>query len=471
MAERVLFLRADPERLSPGHHPRNAYPSMNIRYSASVAMAMGYDVEVIDMAASLPSGTLAESVAAAQPDTVVCDVITPAVKFTLDAVERIGVPVLAMGQHPSALPRTLLENDGPVDGCIVGEAEHTLQEALPAIMAGDLSSLAGMDGLVVRSPDGPIEGPPRPPLERLDELPYQAHTSHHGSYYTHYPIRTRGRRRFGFIEAGRGCPHSCLFCSQTLRISYGNRVRLRSHESVAAEVEYLVRELDVNALVFLDDAFCLDHRFAHGICDSLIERGLNDKVSWLVQTRVDAVDEDLLVHMREAGCSTVCFGVESGSQRVLDTLRKGVTLDQIRAAFQAAHDAGLLRVGFFMLGNPTETREELESTMAFCRELAPDFIQVAFFTAYPGSAAWAEWGDTTDYDSYTHYNAVISNRSEMSNDELVELHRRFYLTFLSRPEFVARYARYRLPRALANWREEAELMRTALGFFTSPHDD
>jgi radical SAM superfamily enzyme YgiQ (UPF0313 family) len=309
-----------------------------------------------------------------------------------------------------------------------------------------------------------VAGPARPPIEPLDSLPFPAHELITGPYRTHYPVRSRRRLRFGFVESGRGCPHACLFCSQTLRNTYGDRVRLREPGAVALEVGHLADRLGVNAVVFQDDTFCLDHGFAHALCDELVARGLAERVAWVVQTRVDAVDEDLLGHMRAAGCTTVCFGVESASQRVLDALRKGVTVDQTREAFRAARAAGLLTVGYFMLGCPGETREEAESTLALCHELEPDFVQVAFFTAYPGSPAWAEGHGDQPFERYTHYNAVVRNASAMDEAELGALHRRFYRSYLSSPRFIARYAANRLPVALANWREEAALARSAIGF-------
>jgi radical SAM superfamily enzyme YgiQ (UPF0313 family) len=167
--------------------------------------------------------------------------------------------------------------------------------------------------------------------------------------------------------------------------------------------------------------------------------------------------------MRAAGCSTISFGVESGSPRILETLEKRMTVPEIEAAFRLAREAGLLRVGFFLVGSPGETVDDFEQTRALMRRLDPDIVQVANFTCYPGSSAYeryfadrhARWAE------FQHYEKA-SNLSAEPDAEMATWQRRLYREFVLRPGYLLRYARLKHVNLLLNFRTERYLVEQAL---------
>ena len=260
----------------------------------------------------------------------------------------------------------------------------------------------------------------------------------------------------------RGCPFPCSYCSGTLRNSYGRAARLRSPASVAHEVRWL-GSLGFTVLHFKDDVFSLDRDHTLALCDALA--GLDRKLPFTVQTRVDCVDPELLRAMRRAGCTTVSFGVESGSPAVLERLAKHATLEQTRAAFRDARTAGLLRVGFFLLGSPGETADDIEATLALAKELDPDILQVAFLTPYPGSTLWDELPEAgrPPWETLSHYNRAW-NPSAVSDELLRSFQRRFYREIVLRPRFLARYAWNRRRELIWNLDRETVFAKEALRF-------
>jgi len=162
------------------------------------------------------------------------------------------------------------------------------------------------------------------------------------------------------------------------------------------------------------------------------------------------MDEELALNMRAAGCRAVTMGIESGDERILMLLKKGETKEQMRKAVTALKKAGLVTTLFFMLGNPTESDEDIKATYEFMRELAPFMIQVAFFTPYPGSAYYDETRPDTDFSRLSHYNDLPYNASNVSDEKLLEWQKRFYRSHYLSPRFALNYLRYRAPGMLFN---------------------
>jgi radical SAM superfamily enzyme YgiQ (UPF0313 family) len=218
-------------------------------------------------------------------------------------------------------------------------------------------------------------------------------------------------------------------------------------------MQHLVR-LGVTVLHFKDDIFTINRARTMELCEEIQRRGV--KLSWTAQTRADCVDLELLRAMRAAGCCTISMGIESGSPRILEVLRKRETVEDAIRAAEMARRAGLYLVNFFLLANPTETMEEMEMTLALAKRLDPDILQVGFFTPYPGSPYYEETyrdKDNHSPDEFSHYNKII-NLSAVSTDALYAFQKRFYLEVISRPRFAARFLRNRLRGLPANLESE-----------------
>ena len=279
-----------------------------------------------------------------------------------------------------------------------------------------------------------------------DNLPFPSYTPEELKVYRSiYPVRVSRRVVGGFLIAPRGCPHSCMFCSEVMRVSIGKRLRSRSAENVVDEMYHLARQ-GVNICSFQDDSFSANRRLVQSLCEELIAR--NSKMPWMARVRADEVDYDLLVLMKKAGCVMLGVGVESGTLRIIEAMKKRQNpkpwLQLCRQTFRWTKELGIGTNAYYVIGNPTETREEIEQTIKFALELDSDSIQVHFYTPYPGSPAWEKYKEQlTDYDpaKMFHYATPMFSLADVSVEELVKLRSRFYLRYILRPSFAINHFR------------------------------
>ena len=263
------------------------------------------------------------------------------------------------------------------------------------------------------------------------------------AYRSIYPVRVSSRVTWGFLTATRGCPHGCMFCSEVMRVSIGRRLRTRSPANVVDEMEHLARQ-GANICSFQDDSFSAKRRFVEALCKELILR--NSQMPWMARVRVDELDYDLLVLMKKAGCRMLGVGVESGNQRIIDGMKKCKTpkpwLELCRRTFKWTRALGIGTNAYYVIGNPTETREEIEQTIRFALELDADSIQVHFYTVYPGSAAWEKYKHQIGkYEpaQMFHYSSPSFTLAAVSPGELETLRSQFYRRYLFRPGFALKH--------------------------------
>ncbi len=284
-------------------------------------------------------------------------------------------------------------------------------------------------------------------VEEPDRLPFPTYTQEElNAYRSIFPVRVPKRVVWGYLIATRGCPHSCMFCSEVMRVSTGKRLRSRSAASVADEMEHLARQ-GVNICSFQDDSFSASRRFVQSLCEELIAR--NSKMPWMARVRVDELSYPLLDLMKKAGCVMLGLGVESGSERIIEIIKKQQGskpwLELCRQAFGWTRALGIGTNAYYVLGNPTETREEIEQTIRLALELNSDSIQVHFYTPYPGSAAWEEYRDQLagcDPAAMFHYAKPSFSLAAVSPEELVTIRSQFYRRYLFRPGFALNHLRH-----------------------------
>jgi anaerobic magnesium-protoporphyrin IX monomethyl ester cyclase len=293
--------------------------------------------------------------------------------------------VLGGPQMTSDPERTLERIPCAICGCI-GEGEETFAEllSLPSLTP---ESLKKCRGLAIRTKEGIMRTPDRLPIEPIDRL----------SFPRRKELALGGAALSPTILSGRGCTGRCAFCYEGCIAKAGKRLRIHSIDRFLEEFEYLVKEYDRQYICIVDDTFVADHRRAREICKQLIAR-YRGRVKWFCEARVDtlASHPDLLPLMVEAGLIRLQVGGESGSQRILDIYRKGITLEQIRSVAESAKVHGLLSLFVnFILGGAFETQETYEQTRGFALELlrlAPGCVEVShsFYTPYPGTPMYQD---------------------------------------------------------------------------------
>ncbi|NOQ22660.1 MAG: radical SAM protein [Candidatus Aegiribacteria sp.] len=376
----VLFIQPpipSPSRLYAKDHVMTA-PPIALGYLASSIIRRGYDADIIDLEVQdMNVQELREVVIACDPGLLGLSTTTLTYKnaLRLASMLREAVPdakIVLGGSHVTFHDREALENE-QVDYVLRGEAEGSIASLADYVLQSH-GSLRDIQGLCFRKADGSVQRNPRSNLlDQLDSLPYPARHL--------LPLHMYSAP--GLIITGRGCQGRCIFCAA--KGIAGSRYRLRSPSDVVEEVESMRSAFGLNYFYFGDDTFTAVPARTREICSELIRRDLN--IHWMCETRVDTVDKETLQAMRDAGCKIVQFGAESGSQKILDSIRKGIKLDNLRRMLDAALEIGLLPTCSFMLPHPRDTWETLEETKDFVSELHGKGVRtaVSVTTPFPGT--------------------------------------------------------------------------------------
>lgn len=290
--------------------------------------------------------------------------------------KNTGVKVVVGGPHPSVAPEDLLE--GGADFAVMGEGEGSIVD-LMRHLNGEMP-VEAVKGIAYRNNGEIRNNGKRRTLQDLDELPVPAF------HLLDLPRATALGARVPML-ASRGCPAGCHFCTKAV---FGFRYRSRAPRSVVDEIEMLCRDYRIRQIDLVDNDLLKDNEWLEEVCRLLAERRL--EVQFRFQGRVDHnIRPDVLTRLVERGFVHVYFGIESGSQRILDRINKGITLEQAKAAVAGARQAGMeiIEAGF-ILGFPDDTPETLEETLRFIGELDATHLLLQFLAPWPGTKVWRQ---------------------------------------------------------------------------------
>ncbi len=405
--------------------------------SAAVLREQGFEPKLIDCSVeAVDLDALEQTVREWAPSLVIINTATPSIEtdVAIASLVRRAQPEaksVAMGIHPSALPGSCFEMDENLDMVIRGEPEYTIRDAALALRAG--GDLVAVAGLSWRDDEGQIhENDRRPFIEDLDELPFPAWDLIDTGLYR-LPF---SNKRFLLVATARGCPYGCTFCAN--KIYYGARLRKRSATRIADEMKWAAEKFGVRDFLFWSESFTNDQKYAIETANEIKRRDLG--FNWVCNSRVDTVSPELLQAIKEAGCWMIGFGIESGSQQVLDSVRKGTTLKQAADAVRMAHEAGLEVTGHCVLGFPGETEETMQQTIDFTRFLKLDFVQFYCAVAFPGSRLYDRcvengWIDNADW-KYFEQNFSVINTTQLGADRVMAARERAFRQFYRQPRVV-----------------------------------
>jgi anaerobic magnesium-protoporphyrin IX monomethyl ester cyclase len=339
------------------------------------------------------------------------------------------------GPHASFLPSETLRKCPQLDIVCVGEAERTIHELAQAVE--DKMSLSNVRGIVYRSGNHIVEAPPQPLINDLDSLPFPARRLLPMNQYTVLGKKTT----IGHVITSRGCPFNCIFCASSLL--FGRKFRARSPKNVIDEIEEVVSDYNPDTLEFTDDLFTLNRRRVEAICDEMKTQGID--IPWACSSRVDTISRELLTKMREAGCTFIFYGVESGSQRILNQMRKGIRLGQIEDAVRWTKEIGIETLASFIIGWPNETMDDIKNTLNFAKRLDTDYVEFNLATPYPGTELYRLVKKerlllTENWSEYTAGRPII-RAGECSAEELARVLLQAYMSFYLSPSFLIRNLR------------------------------
>jgi anaerobic magnesium-protoporphyrin IX monomethyl ester cyclase len=417
-----------------GSHKHPPFTPLGLGYLAAVLEKNQYEVDVIDcQALNLSYGEFKNELGKRQPNIVGITSTTLTYKSGLQ-IAKIAKEVYpncltAMGgPHVTFWDDKALQECPELDVIVRKEGEYTLLELVQRVEADksyhDLTgTTCRKDGKIVRNPD-------RPYIEDLDSLPFPAHHL--------WPIESL--RKYGDVvfplTTSRGCVFWCDFCT-AVRM-FGRKYRMRSPKNVVDELEFLHNTYQADHFTFYDDAFTVNQHRVEELCYEIRKRKL--KIKWDCESRVDMVTKELLLKMREAGCIAVWFGVESGSQRVIDAMSKGISITQTERAVRWAKEVGLMAVTSAILGFPGETKESAWETIKFVEKIDPDDVGYYIATPYPGTPMYdlvkeKGWLKTNDFDKYDTATPVFETPT-LTMHELREIREQAFQRFYLRPAHI-----------------------------------
>jgi anaerobic magnesium-protoporphyrin IX monomethyl ester cyclase len=368
-------------------------PPLGLAYIAAYLKQSGYsDVIIIDTAFDNLRKRLQNI---KTPLVFGIYIMTPYVKRayeTISYLKRIypNVPFVAGGPHPTIQPEHTIRNSG-ADMCVRGEGEYTFHEVVKAVYNKEsMDTIKGIS--YVNDSDHTIRhNPSRAPITHLDALPFPARELLPMYHY----LRGGSQKAFSYnnirattMIVSRGCPFQCTFCQPTIDEIFGRRVRYRSVDNVMDELLLLKKTYDIGGIFFLDDIFTSNKVMVHRFCEEVIRKNLN--LRFAINSRIDTINNEILPLLKKAGVVTIMYGIESGNQKVLDAIKKKITVDQIKKAITLTKKYGIHVYGYFMLGSPEESLSSIKDTYSLVRSLPFDEVQFSIATPYVGTYLYNE---------------------------------------------------------------------------------
>jgi len=414
------------------------FAPIDLAIYAAVLRARGAEVRLRDYPGlGLGWGDYLDDLKSFTPDAVIIKTTLATLEADLKACEaakEFAPEILTVGVGESLVYRReeVFSASPTLDVVVVGEAEPTLAELVGVT---DLHAVAGLcfrecEGEVTRV----VSPPPRPFLDDLDSLPYPARDLLDNARYR----SPETGNLLTVIHAHRGCPSRCIFCPAGALS--GHRVRFRSPENVVGEIQQCVRDFGIREFLFHGDTFTINRRWVVELCRRIVETQLD--IRWGCNSRVDTMDDERAEWLRRAGCWVVAFGVESGSQEMLDKMKKGARVEQARRAVEVCRRHGLRTHAFYVIGLPWESAATLDETFRLARELDTDFFD--FNIAYPLPAtefyeiARAEGLLDEAECKEAGYARAAARTFHLSREEMNRWRRRALLRLSLRPTYIAR---------------------------------
>lgn len=363
---KVLLISPPPIRIRYNISGVYPLPPLGLAYIAAVLEKNNFDVKILDMAAlRIQIKDLPRFLGQYTVYGISCNIFNLYSGIEIARIVKDINPLskVVLGGRCTAFPsESILKRFNNIDFLIRGEGEEAMLNFCDALKRGkDINSVKGLS---YRNGNSVIDNPFNPPIE-LDKLPLPARYLLPNKRYRMHPP-------FGIyppvtlIETSRGCNYGCIFCGLQ------REIRERSVDSIIAEVKKVIEKLGIQEIHFVDPNFTYNKERIIKLCNRFIEE--NIKIHWTCKTRVDLVSGELLEIMSRAGCYMISFGIESGSQKILDNLNKDIKTQDTESAFRLAKEANIRTIAYILLGSPGETKSTLNETINFVQKIGPDFV-------------------------------------------------------------------------------------------------
>ncbi len=423
----------------------SVYPPLNLLYIASALEKAGYKPFFIDANGfDIKFTELTTKIDEIKPDVLIirCGFDTQkedlqVLKYAKEKWNTITVLRNKIIGDVDWLKKTVLQENPFVDIFINYEPDAVVVDLIKHLETYGLDNLEKVKGISFLKEGKMITTPPAVIEKNLDNLPFPAYHLLPSLNVYHTGVLNPP---FATIITSRGCPFQCSFCA------YSNMgFRFRSPESVIEELKWLKKTTGLKSVLFFDDLIGLQKGNFEKICELMIKENL--KLKWVACTRANLLNEEMLKLMKKAGCVEIPIGIESGSEKILKMTNKGISLDDIRKAAKLLHKVGILFYGMAIIGLPGETRETIEETIKFIKEIDPFYTQFCFATPFPNTEIYRYYKEhnfllTEDWSKYSPLAPVPVIRTEaLSAEELMELRNYMYRKLVLRPAYLLKKIR------------------------------
>ncbi len=467
----IVFVNPPYEQVAEGtdylKHITNRSPSIGLLLLAAKAREIGYTPEIVESdLEGLSPEVVAQRVLDANPKFVGITLFTVGV-FNASIIAKIikeknpNIIVLVGGPHISSMGYETMQRFPEFDVSVIHEGELILENLLKSIE--NKESLEHVQGIMYRDENGSIiKTPPPPSIEDLDSLPMPAWDLLPNFPEGYLPaIYDYPRAPVATYSASRGCPFLCEFCDTS---TFGGKIRYNSPQRVYDVMKHLSEVYGVKHLQFVDDLFVAHNARVVEFSKLLIANKID--MTWSCTARVNTVKPETLALMKEAGCWEISFGLESGSDWLLDEMKKSQRVETAERAVKWTHEAGIRVKGLFMLGYPGETRESIEMTKEFIQRVPMTTMNLSKFTPYPGSPIYKKlYGTSIREEDWERLNGMnfVYQAEGFSEAELDDEYKEIIKSFYKRVAILWYYTKM----SLYNLTHLKRLFRFFLGFLGS----
>lgn len=350
--------------------------------------------------------------------------------------KKLGSKTIAIGTHINAVIKDTFLKFPSLDFIVRGEPELSLKELIETL--DKKKSIAKIKGIAYKEKDQIKITPERPFIKNLDDLPIPLYRLLPLDKYR-MPIIGK---KYVWLLSNRGCPYMCTFCIQ--KSMWKGTVRHKSPERIFKEIKEL-HKLGVYNFLFQSDLFTENKEMVIKLCKLIVNSGL--KVHWACNSRVNTVDEEILSWMKKAGCFMIAFGIESCNQQILNNVKKGITVEQIKKAVKMTNKAGIKVWGYFIVGLPGETWDTVRETVGVAKKLKMELTLWHIAVPYAGTvfnkqARENNWLVNENWEEFDMNVSTAVNYPKMPAEEIVKAAKWAYQQWYIRPSVILRLAKY-----------------------------
>lgn len=341
-------------------------PPLGLAYVATMIKSLGFHVELLDgEAAGLSVNQIIHYIKANSFDTVCINILSPNYNIAKKIINHLpGLKIIAGGHHATLVPEKVLKETNTFI-VVRNEGEFAIKDIFNNKPIKDISGISYKEGSRI------IHNPKRPPIKNLDILPFIDRS-----------LLNEPEEKS--IVTSRGCPFNCIFCSSS--IVNGKKIRMRTVKNIIQEILELQTKFNVSKIHFIDDNFIFSKGRIQEFINAINKKRI--KIKWRALARVSTIsgfDAKLMEAIKNSGCYQLTFGIESGNERILQFIKKGITKEQAIRAISLCKEAGIKTKAYFMLGFPSETRAEVQDTIDFAKSLGLNESCFVTVKAYPGT--------------------------------------------------------------------------------------